>query len=91
MSRKTVSIKYLVEITNDLCKNSAPEQVTMRRGAAVLLEKVLHDTGNYKGFRYLKLGECSGLPGVNYNGSIVEPDIELRFKNTDSTRVEYFA
>jgi hypothetical protein len=89
MSRKTYSVEALVEMVNGICKDSAPDAVDIRQGAMNVLERVLHDTGNYRGFRYLLKGECSGKPGVNYDGHGPLPDYELRFKDTDRTRVQY--
>lgn len=54
-----------------------------------VLEAVLHRTGNYKGFRYLRLGECSGNPGINCDSNGPLPDYDFRFKDTDRTRVQY--
>ena len=87
--RKTYPVEALVEMVNRICKDSAPDAKDVRQGAMHVLESVLHQTGNYKGFRYLLKGECSGNPGVNYDGNGPLPDPELRFKDTDCTRVQY--
>jgi len=88
-ARKTYPVEALVEMVNGICKNSAPDAKDLRQGAMNVLEQVLHNTGNYKGFRYLLKGECEGLPGVNYDGNGPLPEYELRFQNTDRTRVQY--
>jgi hypothetical protein len=56
------------------------------------LEYVLHESGNYRGFRYLLAAEvpAGAKPGVIYEGHLPHPDIEKRFANTDNTRVQYF-
>jgi len=88
MTRKTVSVEFLVNMTNDICKDSDASAVGVRQGAMNLLEAVLHSTGNYKGFRYLPK-VSSGQPGVNYvDGHMM--DYPARFENTDRTRVQYF-
>ena len=88
--RKTFNVSELVDMVNGICRHSAPEVAERRQGAMNVLETVLHETGNYKGFRYLLKDECKGNPGVNYLGNMPHPDPELRFKDTDRTRVMYF-
>ena len=87
--RKTVTVEFLINMTNDICKDSTPDRAEMRQGAMNGLEAVLHETGNYKGFRYLIPGECQGNPGVWYKDGQLLPYPE-RFENTDKTRVQYF-
>jgi hypothetical protein len=93
MSRKTFKVSELVDMVNGICKDSDPAYKDRRQGAMNVLEAILHETGNYRGFRYLSKDECKGQPGVNYavvNGSsLPHPDYELRFKDTDNTRVQY--
>ncbi len=90
MSRKTVKVEDLVATVNRMCQTSGPEVKGIRQGMMFLLEDVLHQTHNYKGFRFLRADECVGQPGVNYVDNMPHPDIEKRFENTDSTRVQYF-
>lgn len=89
MARKTFSVDALRDMVNQMCKDSVPESQGIRQGAMLVLEQVLHDTGNYKGFRYLLEGECTGQPGVNYLNGLPHPDYQKRFENTDPTRVQY--
>ena len=88
--RKTFSVSELTDMVNGICKNSAADRGDVRQGAMNVLEAVLHETGNYRGFRSLLEGECEGNPGVRYLGNVPHPDFELRFKDTDRTRVMYF-
>ena len=91
MSRKTISVISLINRTNEICKNSQANAVDVRQGAMTLLESVLHDTGSYKGFRYLLSSEIQdGSPGVNYLNGQPDPDLTQRFANTDRTRVQYY-
>jgi hypothetical protein len=53
MARKTVSVEYVKERANTFLATSDDSMAGMRRGMAALLESVLFETGNYKGFRYL--------------------------------------
>ena len=50
--RKTVEVAWLRELVNARLEKStcSPE---VRRGMASVLESVLHETGNYRGFQYL--------------------------------------
>jgi hypothetical protein len=88
--RKTISVAPLIETVNAMLKNSAPDQSDIRKGMMLVLEEVLHSSGNYKGFRYLLADEVTGNPGVNYVNGMPHPDIVARFVDTDRTRVMYF-
>lgn len=87
--RKTIDVKYLVATVNEALRVSATDHKT-RLGMIVLLENVLHETGNYRGYRYLTISEVPDghKPGVQYclGEPLPYPD---RFYNTDSTRIQY--
>lgn len=59
MSRKTIEVGKVVERANTFL--AAPDSFSIegldphsqRLGVAGLLESILHETGNYKGFNYL--------------------------------------
>jgi hypothetical protein len=90
MARKTFDVNQVVLKVNEMLAIStcSPE---VRQGAMNVLETVLHETGNYRGFRYLLQGEVPAgeLPGVNYkDGQLC--DMPERFENTDRTRAYYF-
>ena len=88
MARKTYDVGALIDLVNSICKDSDASAWDVRQGAMHVLEAVLHQTGNYNGFRYLVTGECDGAPGVNYaDGKML--DYPARFENTDRTRVQY--
>ena len=57
MKRKTVDVAYLKAFANNMLEGADPLQKEVRLGVSVMLEEVLHRTGNYKGFRYVNLGE----------------------------------
>lgn len=89
--RKTFNVSDLVDTVNQMLVESKADAQERRQGAMNVLEQVLHSTGNYKGFRYLLADEIAeGQPGVNYLNGVPHPDPELRFANTDRTRVVYF-
>ena len=94
--RKTISVAEVRNTVNAILKDAAYDDDKHRQyrmGMCLLLEDILHKTGNYKGYRYLLENEvpdnCS--PGVNYEvnakGHFVPcEDYTARFFNTDETR-----
>ena len=64
-----------------------------RRGLQAALEHVLHETNEYKGFRYLTYKEVppGHPPGMNVDKDTgeIENDYTARFFMTDNTRVCY--
>lgn len=52
-ARKTVSVSDLRIKVNAMIKASTDEMVETRLALATLLESVLHQTDNYRGFQYL--------------------------------------
>lgn len=88
-ARKTIEVSKLVEYSNHLLRHNQTTE-EQRIGVIKLAEQMLHETGNYKGFRYLSADEVSGRPGINFNkrGYPVS-DLEQRFKDTDQTRIQF--
>ena len=86
---KTINVGKLRQDANDMlasCPNPCENEGTIR-----LLEKILHDTGNYHGFRYLDQNEVTGgKPGIKYGPNGENLCYELSFENTDNTRRHYF-
>ena len=92
MSRKTFEVAALVDYVNSFLKDSEESRKQQRIGMMVMLERVLHDTGNYAGFRYLNQNEIpkeSRYPGVWVDEDGVVLPYPNRFENTDDTRVQY--
>ena len=87
--RKTFNVSDILDVVNGICKDSAPDRSDVRQGAMNVLEHILHESGNYQGFRYLLQDECTGQPGCRYKDGQLLPYPE-RFENTDKTRVQYF-
>lgn len=52
MARKTIKITELVEGINNVLKDAGIRE-EHKRSLCIFLESLLHDTGNYKGFRYI--------------------------------------
>lgn len=88
--RKTLSVKQLVQCANAMLKNSV-NSPSYRAGVQSMVEEILHTSGNYKGFRYLKQEEVppQKWPGIHTqaDGTMLPPS--ERFKFTDRTRVAY--
>lgn len=64
MSKKTISVAYLLEKANNMLENSIPELIEARKSVANFISDVLSETGNYKGFGYLDLSaDNSGVYG----------------------------
>jgi hypothetical protein len=53
MGRKTVDVEYVKMIANRILTNEDPKRSGEREGVAMLLEAVLFETGNYKGFKWI--------------------------------------
>jgi len=87
--RKTIEIKTLIEYVNAFNLTSEDYMQDERQGKNEMLEMVLHQTGNYNGFRYLATNELFSeamKPGIReqlFDGT-------WNFEDTDSTRVIYF-
>ena len=92
--RKTLDVVEFTAQINEVLAQSTCES-GIRRGMMTALETVLHQTGNYRGFRYLVENEVPAghAPGINtspVDGQHLE-NFEARFANTDRTRVAYYA
>jgi len=88
--RKTVNVDELKRMTNQILAVSTVEPA-MRKGWQASLEWVLHETGNYRGFRYLSASEVPNghPPGIRHGPDGEMLPFECRFVATDDTRVSY--
>lgn len=88
--RKTVNAEQLIEITNQMLKMSTCSQ-DIRKGWCAALEWVLHETGNYRGYRYLSVDELpvDARPGIRMGMSGDMLPFEQRFLDCDDTRRQY--
>ena len=88
MARKTFNVADFKELVNNTLATTGESELQYRCGIIAALEHVLHETGNYRGFRYLSKDEVlHGRPGIN--SPIENLSMEGRFTNTDSTRRYY--
>lgn len=90
MARKTFNVDEFRQKANISLFTSPPDEASCRTAVIVMLESVLMETGNYKGYRYLVEDELpvGSLPGINT--PVEELSIEERFANTDTTRRYYY-
>ena len=96
-SRKTMSVVDIKNFANNQLASSIRYErqkesiegidAEFRQGVMSMIEAVLMDTGNYKGYRYLSLDEVPTgcTPGIRRDRGD-----EKKFENTDRTRVRYF-
>ena len=96
-SRKTIEVEKVKGIANRALEASmrwsetdnkyVPVDRYWRQGVMLMVEKVLMESNNYKGFRYLALNEVpeGAMPGIRRDRGE-----EKKFDNTDNTRVRYF-
>lgn len=94
--RKTVEVERLKQYVNDVCLNSSDDMKEGREALGTMLENILMETGNYKGFGYLnKTHMEKSRNGVSvgiheeYVYDTTDEGYKKRFADTDHTRVRY--
>lgn len=88
MPKKTIKVEKILDRVNHLLLHSNDKLKGERRGLIVLLDGILIDSGNYKGFGYLD--ETSMKHSANGVSVGVRRDAADKFLNTDPTRVVYY-
>lgn len=97
--RSTYDVEALKIKINDVLLNSVDDYKYGRDAVRLVLEQVLLETGNYKGYRSLcqtdmlksKNGTTYGIDENYIDGNERDENGNLlKFKNTDHTRVRYF-
>lgn len=95
--RKTIKVERVLDLTNKYLLNSQDSNRDLRLGNAVLLEQILMETGNYRGFGYLNAQDMSKSKLGNSLGINTTPDQPAetlshaeRFEGTDDSRRYYF-
>jgi hypothetical protein len=53
--RKTIDVERIREIANGMLARSDDDRADGREAIATLVESILMETGNYRGFRYLEI------------------------------------
>lgn len=87
--RKSISVKWLIEHVNEFNRSSADIYKNEREGKNMMLEIILHETGNYCGFNYLHKDQLTG-DAMSVGIREQYADGTWNFNNTDSTRVFYY-
>ena len=92
--RKTIKVDDFRIKVNGMLRESTCD-ASIRKGMMAVLETILHDTGNYKGFRYLNQNEVpkGALAGIIWGAnetSATSPNVSPH-DFPDETRVEYFS
>jgi hypothetical protein len=85
MATKTFKVQALLDMVNNSLATYQTEHRSEISGMVSVLEQVLHQTGNYNGFRYLEQPEVpfGCIPGIRF-------DLEDKFYNTDGFRRYYY-
>lgn len=91
MARKTIDVEYVKKFVNDFLLNSADEQTVKRLAYCTILEELLHQTGNYKGFTYLTGINMETSEHGTTVGIVYDVDHPLtRGTVSDPTRIYYY-
>lgn len=83
--RKTIEIERVKKLINEKLKSQG--SISERLSLMTLLEIMLSETGNYKGFRYLTVNE---VPSDCDPGIIRDIETGLALSFPDTSRVEYY-
>jgi hypothetical protein len=88
--KKTILVQELKEMVNQGILDSRDDYKENRAGMAWLIEKVLIETNNYRGFRHLVKGDMvNSAQGTTVGMHDQSLPREEWFKDTDHTRVRY--
>jgi hypothetical protein len=88
--RKTIEVEVLKNKINGMLLHSSDDCKDGRSSLGLLLEEILQETGNYKGFKYLSKSDMIESRGGVSFGINREVDEKEKFNNTDFTRVMYY-
>ena len=87
--RKTYDVDKLKDEVNIMLLNSTDGSKNEREELIILIESVLMETKNYKGFHYLSVKDMEGSQNGISVGIIWDGN-KATFEGTDHTRVHYF-
>jgi len=90
MARKTINVESIKKLVNDFLLNSADEKTVERRSYCAILEELLHQTGNYKGFNYLTGIDMETSEHGTTVGIVYDHDHPLTGSVSDPTRIFYY-
>lgn len=87
--RKTVDVAYLVERCNKMLRLDTVSD-DFRKGVSSVLESVLHHTGNYKGYNYIKWCDEGGWQRWREDSSRAGADLPTDTYIGNKTRRFYY-
>lgn len=92
MARKTIDVEYMKKFVNDFLLNSADEQTVERQSYCTIIEELLYQTGNYKGFNYLTRIDMETSEHGTTVGIALHTDDDDPFISSvsDPTRIRYY-
>ena len=81
MAKKTHPVADLLAFANyQLARTDAIATVDFKCGICAMIERVLHDTGNYEGFGFLDHDDCqTGTLGYYSRFYSFSPNIPIKF------------
>jgi hypothetical protein len=88
MSRKTIKIASIVDKCNEFLLNTADEMQLERDALMMFVFNVLHETGNYKGFRYLCAKDMAESDNGKSVGIVYLENGDPDFTDSDNTRIK---
>ena len=90
MHRKTIEISYIISKGNEFFLHSADDMEFERRSLMGFITDILHETGNYNGFRYLSAKDMK----KSYHGTSVGINFDENgnpnFTDSDESRIRIF-
>lgn len=88
--RKTIEVEKVRRLVNAMLLHSRDDNRSGRAMLQTMIETILMDTGNYKGFLYLTPEDmATSKNGTTYGIDYGKPDGHW-FADTDHTRVYYY-
>ena len=97
MPRKTIEVEKIKAKVNHYLKHSEDHRQEGRIASSTLLEIILHETGNYRGFNYLSKVDMEAskhgtVPGINTDRErgAESMTMEERFEGCDESRRYYY-
>ena len=88
MPRKTIKIASIVGKCNEFLLNTADEMKLERDALMMFVFDILHETGNYKGFRYLSVEDMAESDNGKSVGIVYLENGDPDFTDSDNTRIK---
>lgn len=88
MPRKTIEISYIISKSNEFFLHSADDMELERDALMMFVFDILHETGNYKGFRYLCAKDMAESDNGKSVGIVYLENGDPDFTDSDNTRIK---